>query len=150
MKLCRRYSEITARLPPIPTNILQKIWNKAGKSGCQRLPINDLFATICPHCLALNCEPVKTLFPFIYRHLIGVLSGSRGINRTSRQRLGQPRHLATKSLRKKTRQTLGFYCMVPAWYPIAAHLISTRAAFRNLMITGTTGHARGPWACPRC
>jgi len=75
----RLNGEITARLP----SIIRKILHEAAKSGCQRLPNIDLFATIRPHCHALICAPTKALNPFVYRHFIGVLSGSSGINRTS-------------------------------------------------------------------
>ena len=86
----RLNGEITARLPAIARNNLQKSLIEPSKSGCQRLPKNDLFATIRSHFHALNCEPSKALIPFVYRHFIGVSSGSGGINRTSTQRLGKP------------------------------------------------------------
>jgi len=59
--------EITARLPPIARENLQRIMSEVGKSGCQRLPKYDLFATIRPHCHALDYKPEKALQPFIYR-----------------------------------------------------------------------------------
>ena len=126
-RACQLNSEITARLPPIPTNILQKIWSKAGKSGCQRLPKIDLFATICPHCLALDYKPEKALIPFIYRNFIGVLSGSRVRNRTSTQRLGKPMRLTTKSLRKKTKSGCKGY-LFPGPNPARADAWQTNAA----------------------
>jgi len=67
----RLNGEITARLPAIGRNNLQTILSEAGKSGCQRLPNIDLFATIHPHCHVLDYKPEKALNPFVYRLLLG-------------------------------------------------------------------------------